>query len=193
MLTPRKYADSPGPSQFESALYLAYGGPQARVSSPRTGCSILMTSALRGCQYIIPHHRRLGVKLTQDHPKFEYSKAKTVQAPSSAHATCEVVGSEDSRRPERGSCRAPGRLRGVIPRRQRSTSAAESPLELADWKYDKLRGHCMSLGSGPREMWPSSISHEQMSSLMLGRELPRSTETPAGAFSAGAGFGIQLP
>lgn len=47
VLTPRKYADSPRPSHFESGLYLAYGGPHARVSSPRTGCSILMTSALR--------------------------------------------------------------------------------------------------------------------------------------------------
>lgn len=46
-LTARKYADSPGPSCAEPALYVAYGGPQARVSSPRTGCSILITSALR--------------------------------------------------------------------------------------------------------------------------------------------------
>jgi hypothetical protein len=45
-LTPRKYADSPGPFWEESALYGAYGGPQARVSSPLMGCSILMTSAL---------------------------------------------------------------------------------------------------------------------------------------------------
>jgi len=45
-LTARKYADSPGPSCDEPALYGAYGGPHARVSSPLTGCSILMTSAL---------------------------------------------------------------------------------------------------------------------------------------------------
>lgn len=44
--TPKKYADSPGPCLPESGLYFAYGGPHARVSSPRVGCSILMTSAL---------------------------------------------------------------------------------------------------------------------------------------------------
>lgn len=42
-LTDRKYALSPGPSP---SLCLANGGPQARVSSPRSGCSTLITSAL---------------------------------------------------------------------------------------------------------------------------------------------------
>jgi hypothetical protein len=45
-LTDRKYALSPGPSLPEPSLYFAYGGPHARVSSPRVGCSILTTSAL---------------------------------------------------------------------------------------------------------------------------------------------------
>jgi len=46
MRTARKYVDSPGPSRPDPGLYSAYGGPHALVSSPRTGCSILMTSAL---------------------------------------------------------------------------------------------------------------------------------------------------
>lgn len=45
-LTPMKYADSPGPAADDPSLYFAYGGPHARVSSPRVGCSILITSAL---------------------------------------------------------------------------------------------------------------------------------------------------
>jgi hypothetical protein len=44
--TDRKYALSPGPSCFSPLICFAYGGPHARVSSPRVGCSILMTSAL---------------------------------------------------------------------------------------------------------------------------------------------------
>ena len=48
--TERKYADSPGLSVLSPRMCLAYGGPQARVSSPRVGCSILITSALKGSQ-----------------------------------------------------------------------------------------------------------------------------------------------
>jgi hypothetical protein len=44
--TAKKYALSPAPSLPESGRYLAYGGPHARVSSPRVGCSIFITSAL---------------------------------------------------------------------------------------------------------------------------------------------------
>ena len=44
--TDKKYALSPGPSFLSPLMCFAYGGPQARVSSPRTGCSTLMTSAL---------------------------------------------------------------------------------------------------------------------------------------------------
>ncbi|KAI6761626.1 hypothetical protein HG531_002179 [Fusarium graminearum] len=43
---PACYADSPGPFADDPSLYLAYGGPHALVSSPRVGCSILITSAL---------------------------------------------------------------------------------------------------------------------------------------------------
>ena len=50
-LTDKKYALSPGPSVLSSFICFAYGGPQARVSSPLTGCSILMTSALSKNQY----------------------------------------------------------------------------------------------------------------------------------------------
>lgn len=46
--TARKYALSPGPHSGSRGG--AYGGPHARVSSPRTGCSILITSAL--CTHI---------------------------------------------------------------------------------------------------------------------------------------------
>ncbi len=45
-LAERKYALSPGPSVASPLMGFAYGGPHARVSSPRVGCSILMTSAL---------------------------------------------------------------------------------------------------------------------------------------------------
>jgi hypothetical protein len=44
--TAKKYALSPAPSLPEFGRYLAYGGPQALVSSPRVGCSIFITSAL---------------------------------------------------------------------------------------------------------------------------------------------------
>jgi hypothetical protein len=44
--TAKKYALSPAPSLPELGRYLAYGGPQALVSSPRVGCSIFITSAL---------------------------------------------------------------------------------------------------------------------------------------------------
>lgn len=46
-LTAKKYALSPGSSGVSLIMAFAYGGPQARVSSPRVGCSILITSALR--------------------------------------------------------------------------------------------------------------------------------------------------
>ena len=41
-----KYALSPRPFLSDPSKYLAYGGPQCRVSSPLVGCSILITSAL---------------------------------------------------------------------------------------------------------------------------------------------------
>lgn len=78
VLTPRKYADSPGPSRWESEVYLAYGGPHARVSSPRTGCSILMTSALRDLSVSGPRSwakREVEDELTQDHLGFGYNTA----------------------------------------------------------------------------------------------------------------------
>lgn len=52
-----KYALSPAPSFPEFGKYLAYGGPQALVSSPRVGCSTFMTSALgdvsRGVERVV--------------------------------------------------------------------------------------------------------------------------------------------
>jgi len=48
--TAKKYADSPGPALPLSSVYVAYGGPHALVSSPRVGCSILITSALPDSQ-----------------------------------------------------------------------------------------------------------------------------------------------
>jgi hypothetical protein len=46
--TEKKYALSPMPSLPDPSLYLAYGGPQCRVSSPLVGCSTFITSALGG-------------------------------------------------------------------------------------------------------------------------------------------------